>query len=264
MPILFKGCGGKVTKLEGDRYVTPSTSSAKTITPSSGYDGFKRAYVYGYSTISTPNSDAQSSDVMSGKTFYSEQSYRTGNIQDITNSIQSPTITYSFSSDNRTVNITSSYYHSSAGYNSSNAQKNAQEVEITMPEQTAQGQFFKTGTTTTGTITVVNEKYCVIPLFDSEKYGNTMKYCALYASSNCSTTTSTKKIPASIFIDFESHYAYVYCSQYDSSDGYVWFSNNEIDFSENSNNGGLFGGSFILPWTDYLVASKYTIYAMYE
>ena len=60
MPIFIRGSGGgSSAKLEGDRYVSPSTSGAVKVTPNSGYDGFKRIFVYGYNTYDVTGTDAR-------------------------------------------------------------------------------------------------------------------------------------------------------------------------------------------------------------
>ena len=152
MPIFIRGSGGgSSAKLEGDRYVSPSTSGAVKVTPNSGYDGFKRIYVYGYNTYDVTGTDADDADVLEGKTYWSKyDSIRTGTMPTI--SIPAPTITHNVDSAAKKVSITASYDISGSGYSGSSTEKSTT-ITIDIPQETVTGPVFRTGTATQSSTT---------------------------------------------------------------------------------------------------------------
>lgn len=146
MPIIFKGSGNKKPKLYEGNF--SRSTWEYTYTPRAGYDGWNRVWVSGYDYYVT-GGNAYSSDVRSGKTFYSRGYQSTGNIQDVT--LPNPSVEHSFSADKTQVTFTVSYTPPSTGYNSSATAK-TNTTYIDMPETTIQGAVFRSGTASATTI----------------------------------------------------------------------------------------------------------------
>lgn len=183
MSIFIRGSGGgSPAKLEGDRYVSPSTSGAVTITPNSGYDGFKRAYVYGYNTYDVSGTDADDADVLEDKTYWSKyDSIRTGTMPTI--SLPAPTMTHSVNSAAKKVSITASYDISGSGYNGSSTAESTT-ITIDIPQDTVTGPVFRTGTATQSstTTTLLGTTYNAITGIAYTIGNRTLKHLAASAS----------------------------------------------------------------------------------
>lgn len=189
MPIIFKGSGNKKPKLYYDWFYPRTWTS--THTPKAGYDGFSSVRVYGYDYYKT-DGNASSSDVRSGKTFYSGGSSRTGNMSDVTMPL--PSEEHSFSSDKKQITFTVSYTPPSTGYNGY-ATTRTHTSYIDMPSAGNQSAVFKTGNVNSMHVFKGGVYYetIVIPAID----GRTLKHLSFTASSETydrenSTNTYTK------------------------------------------------------------------------
>lgn len=167
MPIIFKGSGNKKPKLyEGDFF---SSTSSETYTPKAGYDGWSSVYVFGYSPYYT-DGNASSSDVRSGKTFYSGGSSRTGNMSDVT--MPFPDVEHSFSSDKTQITFTVSYTPKSTGYNGY-ATARTKTAYIDMPETTIQGAVYQSGILSRNAVKIDNIMHMTLTIPDVS--GKTLK-----------------------------------------------------------------------------------------
>lgn len=192
MPIFIRGSGGgSSAKLEGDRYVSPSTSGAVKVTPNSGYDGFKDVYVYGFNKYNVSGSDATDDDVVSGYTYYSDaysdsDSIRTGGMPTI--AFPAPAVTAELNDSGTVVIINSSYKTSGGGYSNSSAKKTAA-ITIDIPQAQINGAIYQTGyVSCQGYTTVAGNKLQYTDAFPNSISGKTLKWWSLSATNTSSYT----------------------------------------------------------------------------
>lgn len=254
MPILIRGSGGgSSAKLEGDRYVSPSTSGAVTITPNSGYDGFKEVYVYGYNTYDVTGTDADDADVLAGKTYWSKyDSIRTGTMPTI--SIPAPTISHSVNNAAKKVSITASYDISGTGYNGSSTAQSTT-VTIDIPQETVTGPVFRTGTATQSstTTTLLGTAYNAITGIASTIGNRTLKHLAASASYRVTSPYGERYISNMYYVASEKT-MYIY--------GY--FSDNDIISEALTSDFLILGDGVGFNVNKYTLARNYRYMAIYE
>lgn len=260
MPIFIRGSGGgSSAKLEGERYVSPSTSGAVTITPNSGYDGFRDVYVYGYNSYDVTGTDADDEDVLSGKTYWSKYDYiRTGTMKTI--SAPAPTITYNINSAEKKVYITSSYSIDSAGYNSNASVEPSATINIEIPKEEVIGETFQQGTANlrSNTTTVLGVAYISLDTITSESDGKSLKYLIAYASSNATTEYGSKYIMSFYYSPSERNME-IWCSEYESSGDFTSCYGETITSGYLASSTGIAFDS-----SQYSLANSYRFIAVYE
>lgn len=254
MPIFIRGSGGgSSAKLEGDRYVSPSTSGAVKVTPNSGYDGFKRIFVYGYNTYDVTGTDADDADVLEGETYWSKyDSIRTGTMPTI--SIPAPTITHSVDSAAKKVSITASYDISGSGYNGSSMAKSTT-ITTDIPQETVTGPVFRTGTATQSstTTTLAGTAYNAITGIANTVGNRTLKYLAASASYRVTSPYGERYI-SNMYYNASEKKMYVY--------GY--FNDNDIMSEALTTDYLILGDGVGFDVNKYTLARNYRYMAIYE
>ena len=210
MPILIKGSGGAKPKLQS-KTITPSTST-RSYTPDSGYDGFDKITISARPSSVTPTGgNATAADVRKGQTFYSGGNFLTGTMPDAT--LPVPSLFSSFENGNTRLKIIADY-RPTAGYVSS-TNKVYLTKTLNIPESSmAQSMCeYRSGTIYSGSPDS-NDYYRFVIEGVS---GKTLKYAIITQSQSGAQTPSAESFVTSIYVDRSAETVHVTISDYDHS-----------------------------------------------
>lgn len=209
MPILIKGSGGAKPKLQS-KTITPSTST-RSYTPDSGYDGFDKITISARPSSVTPTGgNATAADVRKGQTFYSGGNRLTGTMPDAT--LPVPSLFSSFENDNTRLKIIADYRPTAGYVSSTNKVYLTKTLNIPESSMTQSMCEYRNGTINTGTPDI-NDFYT----YEIEAVsGKTLKYAIITQSTEYHTNIEEHYM-TSIYVDCSTETAYVTINTYEHS-----------------------------------------------